>query len=720
MAKLPDIESLGQRPIPQPIAAVSSPRNAGAVGDAVSGIGDQLSKIGEHLDNVYDEQNARKLDLKHLQGISEIRNEVLSAQGEDVGPAVQRAGEKIQQLNGSLIAQARSPNARDALEESISRRSQSELNTFAAHAIDANARVMEGTMTARAAALADSAANNYTNLQAADQDIASLRQQTANFGKWKGLSPEEIAINQHDAESKVRRQIATRLIYEDGHGPDVGRAYVAAHKDAMGPEDQFAVETHARTQEATLAADQRRQMASARSDANSQIDIIKRRLADHDPTLTVDDLFQAQQVARGLNLSSDAYDLGRARIQLETGKAFEGASAHDISVALTGLTTRIAKAGDKASAEDVIRRDYLQSMLGSRQTQDQGDPLGSFASAGGAVTPVDYADQGSIRSRLQAAGAAEKQFGYFRFYRPDEARLMQEQIASGPAGRLQAINEVAAIGAVDTKAAARAAEQVAPNDPVFNLAIRSSPMVRGLIVRGAEARKLIPGSLEKTDGTKGNFDSLAQEWFSTYIAPALSRMDPTLVAGVRESAKNIYAERLRQNGTLARGDFSYGDMTAAANTVLGQNPNGGGMGRWTWGPKASDGNAPGMVLPVGMSEDDFHSRMANLTPQSWHSIANGTPVWSSGHEMTPDDLRRNFVPMAVRDGAYQFVWNGRIAVTKDGRPFELDIRKIGPYVAPHVAPTKKPETMTHPVYIAPPDTPSMHGKGPVYFTPGGK
>ena len=49
MPRLPDIDSLGGRPVPQSRRGVSAVRNAGAVAEAVGGIGSQLSEIGGQM-----------------------------------------------------------------------------------------------------------------------------------------------------------------------------------------------------------------------------------------------------------------------------------------------------------------------------------------------------------------------------------------------------------------------------------------------------------------------------------------------------------------------------------------------------------------------------------------------------------------------------------------------------------------------------------------------
>lgn len=239
MPQLPDIDSLGARPVPVSRRRVSSVRNAGAVGGAVAEVGGTVSKIGERLDEIHDEDDFRRRDLEHVEAVRVIRQEAKQAQGANAQPAAQQAEQKIKDLNARLIAGARSKRAREALETSILRRSGTEIDSISEHALTETTRVMEGTILARRDALIEDAEEAWDRPEVFEQNLTSAQGEIAAWGKWKGLSPEAIALEQRAARAKARTSVAQRMVSEGDY--DKALTYIDLHSEDIGAEAENAL-----------------------------------------------------------------------------------------------------------------------------------------------------------------------------------------------------------------------------------------------------------------------------------------------------------------------------------------------------------------------------------------------------------------------------------------------------------------------------------------------
>jgi Transglycosylase SLT domain len=261
MPRLPDIESLGARPVPESRRRVSSVRNAGALGAAAAGVGVTVSKAGERLDEIHDEDDVRRRDLEHVEQIRVIRDEARQAQGFNAKTAAEQARVKIEALNGRLLASARSKRSRTALEASLLQRSGNELSAITEHARIETTKVLEGSILARRDTLLEEAEEAWDRPEVLEQNLTAAQGEIADWGKWKGMSPEAVALEQRAARAKTRTSVAQRMITSGDY--DGALAYVDIHKGDIGHEAENALratirepmeEEAAETLVATLAA----------------------------------------------------------------------------------------------------------------------------------------------------------------------------------------------------------------------------------------------------------------------------------------------------------------------------------------------------------------------------------------------------------------------------------------------------------------------------------
>jgi hypothetical protein len=81
------------------------------------------------------------------------------------------------------------------------------------------------------------------------------------------------------------------------------------------------------------------------------------------------------------------------------------------------------------------------------------------------------------------------------------------------------------------------------------------------------------------------------------------------------------------------------------------------------------------VLPENMSLDDFEGRVSRANDTTFAKAGNGVPVVGNGQPLNSGDLKRmHFVP--IDDGVYRLENGGAFVHTKDGHPYEIDIRKL--------------------------------------------
>lgn len=76
MPRLPDLDSLGARPVPQPNRGVSSVRNAGAVGDAAAQLGQQVTQMGQGMIEKEDKLNYAAARASLLKADIQTRQEL--------------------------------------------------------------------------------------------------------------------------------------------------------------------------------------------------------------------------------------------------------------------------------------------------------------------------------------------------------------------------------------------------------------------------------------------------------------------------------------------------------------------------------------------------------------------------------------------------------------------------------------------------------------------
>lgn len=322
-----------------------------------------------------------------------------------------------------------------------------------------------------------------------------------------------------------------------------------------------------------------------------------------------------------------------------------------------GRIAELAAMGDTRSAAQAIELGQLRAIAPARIAEQRTNPWGRAARLGRPPPTIDWNDPATIARRAAAARAN----GVPRFFTPQEAATLAETARSGAKGRLAAINQVAAIGAFDPALALAAARQVAPDDAVFARAVTLPRRYRVKAIEGAELRRQNGALVPRAD---------SQAAFDERAGRALRYIGADFGTATLETARSLYAARMAETGQSEWNDALFDqaiDMALGADRVDGVQR--GGVGEWRGTP---------ILLPQGMSQEDFDRRMARLPATLPAGSANGLPVFRDGSAMNTDFLRRRTAPVQVGDGRYMFeLPDGSRVKAKDGSDWLLDIRKVG-------------------------------------------
>lgn len=396
-----------------------------------------------------------------------------------------------------------------------------------------------------------------------------------------------------------------------------------------------------------LEATQRAQVAESREALN----LLITQLGDG-AVIPEGDLQAAVERATALGLDKQGYDLVKLGISNEVNRTYRAAAPLQIDAALKQVQAEIANRGDKVPANLTLRRDALQSLLTARTRDAAADPLAVAAQNGIVSPPIDWDNPATIVQRKTAALAAARLLGVPpRMLTDEEAANMAANMRT-PQGRMQAAEQLRRFGG---REAGLAAEQVAPNDPVFKASMGLFPNNRQLVYEGQ--------ALQESGKVKVDMGEARRVWSET-ASQATRELGQTATGATFQMAVAVYAQAQARRGET---EFDERLFRASINTALnGTTTNGvrkGGMGEWNGRP---------VVLPSSMTQSDFERRLSAFRPTMAHH--------RNGAALTARELRESYSPVMVRPNVYGFI-NGRgefAGTKKRGEIYTLDITKVSP------------------------------------------
>jgi hypothetical protein len=688
MARLPDANDLGQRPIPRPNTSVATVRNAGAVGEAVAGIGAQVSHAGDVIQLVTEQRKEQEARLQAAQARSNFMSQKIGLDGElehdtEYDTLEKRYTEGISKISTETAASIKSPYARAMFEADVKPDVERGI-------VGIRQKVFDGHKDTQRAEITTTLASNLDSLLASQNEgdrvalLNSSQQMLANAKAAGYISPEEEATQR----LKFTEQYAKGRLSLMPDGDQVitlGSSLLASEAHPDGKTGTFVDYIPRddrvdllRSAEARVRAEDSRTRADLRFKVQGRLDDAKElaRLVDDGvpvPVETID-----QQIANAREVKADAeaagvstggidamiYRLGVGKVKTTLSLEYKASTPQELQAPIDQLSAKISKAGDKAKPEDVIARDHLVTMRDKAKELIGKDPLEFAARAWGVdVPPIDWNDPKSVQSRGRLALTVSQRAGApLAPLRGNELDLFHDEYNKGADGKVAVLDKISMFGPGVATAAAR---QIAPNDEGFRVAagLATSPLSgRGIsrdAITGGDALTGAPDLFKK---------DRADRLYGSFVNPALRLLPPELRKGVYEAGKNIYAARMTRNGQT---DWNEPQWWQGVNAALGQyrDEHGTYRGGLTQYKKGL------LLLPTGVSKDEFESTIAKINPTALGKSGNGKAVWSNGTPVKWADLPKLSL-IADGDGSYRLTDGDGYVMSAGGGPFRIDYRKL--------------------------------------------
>jgi hypothetical protein len=681
MANVPIYEG-GPVPAPEATPARLQAQDFGpGIGRGVQALGEglgQASEVANHISGLHDEAVVKE----QVNGVNQWTNDALytgpnallikkGKDALDTAPMVQKSLPLIVQEHR---AQLQNDRQRFLFDEAVNPQLLEAQKQVAVHAANETFTYAADESQARVLATSETAKLVYLdNPHLAEQHIATMQAEIANLGKLKGWGPDQIRAEQVKNTSATYHDIGLQIAGAGPQGWELSREFVKQHAGDMTDDDRRAVTDKADTEQRAFEAEQRRQEAELRRQETEA----KRDARDRATSaLGLLDNGAPMDPADYASAMADAQKAGDTALikrltdgQLKNTALFTHRSDTPVELQdnINSLSAKIAKAGTKADPADVVTLSALQQLHGNSTEQLRSNGLAWGAQHLGVTVPtLNPSDPNSIAQRVQIASAISHKTGInVSPLQPDEVQPLAQSWRMGDAAhKTNLVMTLARFGPL----APDAAQQVAPNDAgLLHLIGLASHSNHGVAI--SRVNQAIAGyEAMKTEGQiVGKLAKLPD--FNTYVGNSLQFM-PGARDGVFTVAKALLAEDAAQKGWA---DDTAADDKAwyrATNSALGAY----NRGNVQYGGLAGFNGAQ-TVLPENMSLDDFEGRIARANDRQFLSAGNGVPVTGSGVQLNAGDLKKmHFIP--VDDGVYRFEAGGSFVHTKDGHPFELDVRKL--------------------------------------------
>jgi hypothetical protein len=680
--------SPGQQIALRPLSGADlQPANYGAAGQA---IGESAAKFGnaigdyadvrEQVQGLEDQAVVKEADNAASAHFAELgytgADPYFNKQGKDALTARPDVEKSLNDYIDTAREGLSNERQRNLFDRSVRPQQTEWLTQIATHSLKETGTYEADQSKARIAQTGELARLTYQqDPKQGEQSIASALTEFDQLGAKNGWSREQTDGEKLKFTSGVYKDIGAETALTQGmQGVALARAFVEAHKASMTSDDRDAVLSRATIQENALNAQARQQEAEINHLANEARHDARDRVETGLQTIDTGLPLDAKTYAA---LHDDAVSVGDPNLvkRVEQGQFKNNLTIqhqNDTPVQLQNrvneLSADITKGGAKADPSQIIERDHLQQMLGATSSQLNTDPISWLAKARGVpITPLNLDDPTSIKNRVSAASMIPSLTGHApAVFTPTETFPLAQQWHGGDAKqKTNLVIQLSRFGPL----AAVAAQQVAPNDNgLVNLVALASHSNKGVglsrvtqAMAGYEAMKTESQLVAKT---------ATESDFSNWTGSALQFM-PGAADGVFTTAKALLAADAAQHGWSK--DTNPPDDKAwyrAVNSALGAYNRGGVQLGGLAGV-----NGAQTVLPENMSLDDFETRISRASDQQFRRAGNGQPVLGNGSALTAGDLKKmHFIP--VREGVYRLESGGAFAHNSDGKPFEVDVRKL--------------------------------------------
>lgn len=641
MPRLPDVNDLGARPVPQSRRNVVSVRNAGAMGEGLSQIGRTVAGVGDDLRAADDQMDVARSKADFLRRKIELENTL------DADPDFETHEKRyVEGLNKAKAASAemiRNRRNRSLFEVSVAPEIEQGVGVIRgqirakkkdasrAELIDQESQLIDTALAAKDQATRESAISTFTSLldakvAAGDITAQEAAQARLSFTERYGLGRLD-KMSDADAVKVLRGSLSQEKP-------------LGAFVDFI-PRDKR--QNLLEAAEARLVAEQRRREAEARQRASEQRQAVRDSLEDLRWSLSQGVPVEPARINGAINAAQSigspelARSIGALGIKNQTVTIARTMSPVEVQGAIGALNTKIAQAGPKANPADLIQRDALQTTLTAMSSATKNDPL-SWASLSGVVglTPIDpdSLNPAALKQRRSEARAVASKYGVSPKFLTDSERTAMKARLDGatPSEKVSIARALASGLGADSS---RAMREIS-TDGVF---AHAGSLARLDNARARNAEKIFAGQeIAKSNPqilpTKGDVSALASERLGNALSLSASGRSAALA-----SANALYAFEASKRG-LTRDSFDEDLWESALNQAVGGVKVG---GDWIGGVHERRGVQ--VVLPTSMTADAFDDALDALSDADIArvSVGGAPPKDSKGRSYGAKEIKKGYL-----------------------------------------------------------------------------
>lgn len=274
MPRLPDLNTLGARPVPQSRRGIAS-QDTTAVGRGLQSLGGAMGQVAEDIEKRNDEQAVfefrRDTHEWQRRNIFDPETGAVTKRGKDAFDLPKRLTEDFDKFASGLMGKLTSNRQREIAREMTSQR-RIEITSWAdRHALQQREVYDEGQFRADLQVSKDRAAMYADDPAKVETELAIQGQRIVGYLRGKGRSEEEIAATVKENTSQVHRSAIAALV--DRGDAQAAQDYLTRNEGAMTADDVQRVrgalrETVARAKAQTFADEMGdRPIAEARAEA---------------------------------------------------------------------------------------------------------------------------------------------------------------------------------------------------------------------------------------------------------------------------------------------------------------------------------------------------------------------------------------------------------------------------------------------------------------------
>jgi hypothetical protein len=534
------------------------------------------------------------------------------------------------------------------------------------------------------------ATDTYARAQAANPDASALPSQLAGIHdtiaalggidddtKHKLIVDQQRAVVLGFANAMVEKD--PKFIAGDEKAGTPGLLQIADFNQYLQPDDIKALRSAAGVEIRRQEAEARQQFNLEKAQAVEQISMLKKQ-SGSGVVLTDDQIAQGTALAKQYGLTGDEWDLAVIKDQNDVNREYRSATPATLHHDINALQSKVA-AGTATAAEQV-RLKNLTAFAGPAIDRFNSDPYAASAAAGNPAPDVGdlaHPDPAKIQARVAWARSFAASSGLVNvpYLSNDEAKIFTDRIKQGPAGQLEASATLR--NAFGGTIATSIVKQLAPGNKDLELMVGLHPRVAELYRRGVaalEGKTVHLGSTQ--DQATGMADQQAmKDAFAAYAEAIPVDMQPALLRAAQNITAGVAAEWGRREPTGDELASTFRASMQRAGGMLGS----AGQGSATGGFANWEGHY--VWLPQNMSRADFQTRMSRAGKADWIKAGGGAPHYlGSDGKLTPlSDSQiaqlAHYRLQTINPGVFQLIGaDGGHVVTKDGTPFQFDIRNL--------------------------------------------